>query len=143
MRKLLIATVAGLFAGLLGLAPAFADNAPSLRGDNALNAGAKHIEKKRVVTKDGGFKRSWKLQPPSIPHKISKETIDLNGNSCMRCHSPENFKKEKAKKIADSHYLDAQGKKSEKINGRRYFCTQCHTTQVDAPPLVENTFAGQ
>ncbi|MCP4935808.1 MAG: nitrate reductase cytochrome c-type subunit; periplasmic nitrate reductase electron transfer subunit [bacterium] len=143
MRKILIATVAGLFIGLFGLAPAIADSAPSLRGTLALNDGAKKFDKKRVVTKEGGFKRSWKLQPPSIPHKISKERINLDENSCMRCHSAENFKKEKAKKIGDSHFVDAMGKKSDKVNGRRYFCTLCHTTQVDASPLVENTFAGQ
>ncbi len=143
MKKILIVTAVALFAGLAGLAPVSADTAPSLRGDNALDAGAKNIEKKRVVTKEGGFKRSWKLQPPSIPHKISKERINLDGNSCMRCHSAENFKKEKAKKVGDSHFIDAAGKKSDKLNGRRYFCTLCHATQVDAPPLVENTFVGQ
>ena len=143
MKKILLATVAGLFVGLFALAPAFAASAPSLRGENALESPAEMFVKKRVVTKDGGFKRSWKLQPPSIPHKISKERINLNENSCMRCHSPENFKKEKARKVGDSHFIDAAGKKSDQLNGRRYFCTQCHTTQVDAPPLVENTFAGQ
>jgi nitrate reductase (cytochrome), electron transfer subunit len=143
MRKILIATIAGLFIGLFGLAPAFADSAPSLRGTQALNDGAKMFDKKRVVTKEGGFKRSWKLQPPSIPHKISKERINLDENSCLRCHSPENFKKEKAKEIGASHYVDDAGKPAGKLNGHRYFCTQCHTTQVDAAPLVENTFAGQ
>jgi cytochrome c-type protein NapB len=147
MRKILIATVAGLFIGLFGghfvLAPTAAEAASSLRGSNGLNAEAKMFEKKRVVTKDGGFKRSWKLQPPSIPHKISKERINLDENTCLRCHAPENYKKEKAKKIGDSHYVDAAGKATDKLNKHRYFCVQCHTTQVDAPPLVENTFAGQ
>ncbi len=142
MKKILIATMAGLFLGVSGLAPLVAGTT-SLRGDNALDAKSKNIEKKRVVTKEGGFKRQWKLQPPSIPHKISKERINLDENSCLRCHSPENYKKEKARKIGDSHYLDDAGKPSDKLNGHRYFCTQCHTTQVDARPLVENTFAGQ
>jgi cytochrome c-type protein NapB len=26
------------------------------------------------------------------------------------------------------------------ISARRYFCLQCHVTQVDAKPLVNNTF---
>ena len=143
MKNIWIATVAGLFLGIIGLTPVFAGSATSLRGELALNKGAEMFDKKRVVTKDGGFKRGWKLQPPSIPHKISKVTIDLNENGCLRCHGPANFEKEKAKKIADSHFVDAAGKKTTELNGRRYFCTQCHTTQVDATPLVENTFAGQ
>ena len=145
MRKILIATVAGLFMGLFSLAltPVSADATSSLRGENALDAGAKNIEKKRVVTKEGGFKRGWKLQPPSIPHKISKERINLSENTCLRCHAPENYKKEKAKKIGESHYVDAAGKPADKLNARRYFCVQCHTTQVDAAPLVENVYSGQ
>ncbi len=147
MRKILIATVAGLFMGLFGglngLTPTDAGAASSLRGDNALNAEAKMFDKKRVITKEGGFKRAWKLQPPSIPHKISKERINLDENTCLRCHAPENYKKEKAKKIGDSHYVDAAGKPADKLNARRYFCIQCHATQVDAKPLVENTFVGK
>jgi cytochrome c-type protein NapB len=130
-------------AGMIAFAPGSAQAVSSLRGENPLDAEAKMVEKKRVVTQEGGFKRSWKLQPPSIPHKISKERISLEENGCMRCHSPENYKKEKAKKIGDSHYVWDDGKKKDKLNPRRYFCIQCHSTQVDAKPLVENTFAGQ
>jgi len=146
MRKFLIATMAGLFAclmgGLFAAAPALAET-KSLRGDQKLDAKAKMFDKKRVLTKDGGFKRNWKLQPPSIPHKISKERINLQENTCLRCHAPENYKKEKAKKIGDSHFVDDAGKPANKLNSHRYWCIQCHTTQVDASPLVENVFHGQ
>ena len=136
---LCLAMILGL--GLFSTGPASAVS--SLRGDNPLDAKAKMESKKRIVTKEGGFKRSWKLQPPVIPHKINKERITLEGNSCLRCHSLENYKKEKAPKIGDSHFIDASGKKLDKITMRRYFCVQCHAPQHNAKPLVENTFVGQ
>ena len=112
----------------------------SLRGANDLAKNAEMFDKTRVMSQQGGYKRSWKLQPPSIPHTIGKERINLEENTCMRCHSPEKFKEEKAVKIGDSHYVAADGSKSDKVNGRRYFCTQCHTPQYDVKPLVDNTF---
>ena len=142
MKKLLILAVTSAFLGLLALGGAQADLL-SLRGALKGDANSEMFDKKRVVTKEGGFKRTWKLQPPSIPHKISKERINLEENTCMRCHSAENFKKEKAVKVGDSHFKDAMGKVQKDLNGRRYFCTLCHMTQVDANPLVENVFAGQ
>lgn len=142
MRKTFIAMVTGLSL-IVAATSVVAAGVASLRGDQTGDQNSEMFDKKRVVTKEGGFKRSWKLQPPSIPHKISKERINLDENSCMRCHSEEAYKKEKAPKIGDSHFLDAAGKKLEQVSGRRYFCVQCHTTQVDATPLVENVFAGQ
>ncbi len=139
MRTLFMTLIAGAFVALTFSAVANAE-VTSLRGANNLDAGAKMFDKKRVETVTGGFKRTWKLQPPSIPHKISKETINLESNTCMRCHSEEFYKKEKAPKVADSHFIDAKGKKHPNLDMRRYFCTQCHTTQVGAEPLVENTF---
>lgn len=142
MRKTFIAMVTGLCVAVAATS-VVAANVASLRGDKSGDMASEMFDKKRVVTKEGGFARSWKLQPPSIPHKISKERINLQENTCMRCHSEEAYKKEKAPKVGDTHFLDMDGKKLEKLSARRYFCVQCHTTQVDAKPLVENVFAGQ
>ncbi len=139
MRTLFLTLIAGAFAALTFTAAANAD-VTSLRGANKLEAPAKMFDKKRVETVTGGIKRSWKLQPPSIPHKIGKESINLETNTCLRCHGAEFYKKEKAPEIGLSHFVDAAGKKQETLNMRRYFCTQCHTTQVGAKPLVPNTF---
>ena len=139
MRTLFLTLIAGAFAALTFSAAANAD-VKSLRGANALEAPAKMFEKKRVETVTGGIKRNWKLQPPSIPHKITKETINLESNTCLRCHGVDNYKKAEAPKIGDSHFKDASGKDLGTLNKRRYFCIQCHTTQVGAKPLVQNTF---
>ena len=42
--------------------------------------------------------------------------------------------------MADSHFIAADGTKMETLNMRRYFCNQCHVPQLDADPIVENTF---
>ncbi len=138
--KYLSLTIATAMIASLAISPAVSEEVLSLRGSNDLANIAKMFEKGSVKSQKGGFKRDWKLQPPSISHTIEKDVINLDGNTCMRCHSPEKYKEEKAVKVGDSHYIAADGSKSEKLNGRRYFCTQCHTTQIDADPLVENTF---
>ncbi len=138
MRTLFMTLIAGAFVALTF--SAVNAEVTSLRGANELGAAAKMFDKKRVETTTEGFKRAWKLQPPSIPHKISKEKIDLEGNTCLRCHGEEFYKKEKAPKIGDTHFIDAKGKKHPDLDMRRYFCELCHTTQVGAEPIVKNTF---
>jgi cytochrome c-type protein NapB len=77
-----------------------------------------------------------------VPHAVDTYTIDLKNNGCMKCHSAATYEKEKAPKVADSHYVDRDGKVLDKLSSRRYFCTQCHVAQEDAKPLVQNTFTG-
>ncbi len=139
MRKILITLIAGSFAIGAGMAVASA-GVKSLRGAQAIDAPAKMFDKKKQKTIDGKFQRAWKLQPPSIPHKIDKDRISLEENTCLKCHSAENYKKEKAPKIGDSHFIDASGKVQKDMSMRRYFCVQCHTPQADIEPLVTNTF---
>jgi len=112
----------------------------SLRGGNGLDQSAASIEKKKQAIQSGGFERSWELQPPSIPHSIGKDRISIKENTCLTCHSKVNFEKENAPEVGESHYYDRAGNVLEKISTRRWFCNQCHTPQVDAAPLVNNTF---
>ncbi|MCP4122309.1 MAG: nitrate reductase cytochrome c-type subunit; periplasmic nitrate reductase electron transfer subunit [Bacteroidetes bacterium] len=132
--------IIGMIFTIAAVTTAAGGEVNSLRGENDLANDAKMYDQLRVINQKGGFERSWKTQPPSIPHVIEKDRINLDENTCMNCHSPEKFKEEKAVKIGDSHFLDASGAKSEKMNGRRYFCTQCHTPLKNTVPLVENTF---
>ncbi len=139
MKYLSLTIMAAVFA-VATVTSAYGGEVVSLRGANELAKDAKMFEKTRIMSQQGGFKRSWKLQPPSIPHTIAKERINLEENTCMRCHSAEKFKEEKAVKIGDSHFIAADGSKSDKVNGRRYFCVQCHAPQNNIEPLVENIF---
>jgi cytochrome c-type protein NapB len=139
MRKILAIILSTAFLGT-GLGFVAQAQVVTLRGENALDAAAEKFGRRRQTTVDGSFDRSWKQQPPSIPHKVNKDEITLQVNTCLRCHSAENFKKEKAPKIGDTHFIAADGSKSDKMDMRRYFCNQCHTPQLDVDPLVENTF---
>ncbi len=84
--------------------------------------------------------RSFEQQPPLIPHKADNMRINMQGNKCLECHDRPFYKKEEAPKIGDSHYQDRDGKMLNKISMARYNCNQCHVPQVNAPPLVANTF---
>jgi len=114
----------------------------SLRGSLSLDSDSQSFEKRKQIKQKDGFERSYKIQPPMIPHATDKDKITLKGNTCMRCHSEKNYKKEKAPRIGDSHYIDRDGNKLNKLSSRRYFCNQCHATQVNAEQLVENNFVG-
>lgn len=113
------------------------------RKDLALDAGSAPTERRRVEVVQGGISRSYKEQPPMIPHPIEKYEISLRGNGCLKCHSPETYQTEKAPKLGESHFLDRDGKRLEQVSMRRYFCTQCHAVQFDGVPLVENSFQGR
>lgn len=133
---LLVAMMTLLFAG-----GAFS-GVTSLRGDKDIAADAdENPMRKQVITK-GGEERSYKIQPPVIPHKIDKETINLKTNTCMKCHSEKTYEEKKAPKVGDSHYVARDGKVLETVSTRRYFCNQCHAPQLNADPIVNNQFEG-
>jgi cytochrome c-type protein NapB len=115
----------------------------SLRGESDISAQSAEPVKLKVEVVQGGFDRSFKEQPPMIPHGIEKYSIDLRQNGCLKCHSEATAEKENTKPTPESHYLDRDGNKLEKLSSRRYFCTQCHTVQLEGAPLVENTFQGR
>jgi cytochrome c-type protein NapB len=133
---LLVAMVTLLFAG-----GAFS-GVTSLRGDRDLTADADENPMRKQVITEGGVERSYKIQPPVIPHKIDKETINLKTNTCMKCHSEKTYEQKKAPKVGDSHYVARDGKVLETISTRRYFCNQCHAPELNAEPIVTNRFEG-
>ncbi|GAB4345386.1 MAG: nitrate reductase cytochrome c-type subunit [Gammaproteobacteria bacterium] len=138
MKKTILTTIA-LVAAVFAV-QGFAGSVTSLRGDMDLTKTNEAPKTGKLLTREGGFERSFEQQPPLIPHKMDKSEINLKVNGCMKCHSKENFEKEKAPEVSESHYKDASGKVLDKISMRRYFCTQCHVPQLDSDVLVENTF---
>lgn len=137
-----IAAVATCFTAL-----AFAaEGTKSMRGID-VGAPDQAAEVKDYVGKRPGTQapvaRTFSTQPPVIPHAVENfDEINLEGNQCMDCHSAANFKKKKAPVVGDSHFIDREGKKLPEASSARYNCNQCHVPQVDAPPLVENSFKG-
>ena len=127
MKKILITLITGL-ALSIGITASAVAEIQSLRGSNALDDNSEMFEKRKQVKQKGGFERSYKIQPPMIPHATDKDRITLKNNSCMKCHSEKNHKKENAPRIGDSHYIDRDGNKLTELSSRRYFCNQCHAT---------------
>ncbi|MES9991215.1 MAG: nitrate reductase cytochrome c-type subunit [Candidatus Thiodiazotropha sp.] len=139
MKKIALQTVAAITT--VFLSTALLAELQSLRGDK-LDTMAKKPANMKIVNVKGGIERSFKLQPPMVPHEVDKYEINLKNNGCMKCHSEASYEKEKAPKVGDSHYEDRDGKVLKTISSRRYFCNQCHAPQMGADPLVQNNFQG-
>jgi len=126
----------------LAFSSAAISSVESLRGKADIDAKAVKAQKHKIETVQGGIQRNFKKQPPLIPHKTEKYKVSLKSNGCLKCHSEKAYKKEKAPKVGDSHYVTRDGKTLKTISSRRYFCEQCHVTQVQSNELVDNTYEG-
>lgn len=91
----------------------------------------------------GNIARTFEQQPPLIPHTADAMKLNFKTNQCLDCHDRPFYKEEKAPKIGDSHYTDGDGKVMTRISMARYNCNLCHVPQVNAPPLVANTFSSE
>lgn len=84
--------------------------------------------------------RNYRQQPPLIPHEIDQYQVDLNTNRCLSCHDWTTAGERKAPTLSMTHYLDREGNQLDVVAGTRWFCSQCHVPQADAPALVDNLF---
>ena len=111
----------------------------SLRGTHILDDISIAPEKFKWIKKNVEFERSYDDQPPLIPHKISGN-INLKENSCLSCHSDENYKEEESPKMSSTHFFTRDEKRLSELSPRRYFCLQCHVPQAKIEPLVGSNF---
>ena len=141
MKKILLLGLS-LILGITGLVPQlFAEEEVySLRGATALDENSVEPEMKNWQLDRDPIPRDHVKQPPLIPHKIQGYKINLKYNKCMSCHSWTNYKEANATKISQTHFEDRENNVTGNVAARRYFCTHCHLPQVNAKPLVENTF---
>ncbi|TEW56072.1 nitrate reductase cytochrome c-type subunit [Psychromonas sp. RZ22] len=112
----------------------------SLRGLYEISDVNKAEDLKRVQREQQLIDRNYVQQPPMIPHSIRGYQVNLNANKCLACHSFKNAGEMGATKISVTHFETRSGTTLSDVSPRRYFCLQCHVTQADAKPLVENTF---
>ena len=141
MKKTILALAAA--AAALTITPgAWPDQIESLR-HAAITATSVEPERRKLMEVEGGIERSYKEQPPMVPHEVDKYDINIKYNGCLKCHSPETYEKEKAPVMGEAHFLDRDGNKLEHLSPLRYFCTQCHVAQLTGAPLVENLFEGR
>ncbi len=112
----------------------------SLRGHKALDEDSAKPGMRKWVKDSDPIERDYVQQPPLIPHTTKGYKINKKFNKCLTCHSWANYKEAGATKISQTHFSDRENNVLANIAPRRYFCNQCHVPQVNAKPLVENTF---
>lgn len=139
MKKLMVLAMA-LVVGAWAQAEPTAEAITSLRGATPLEADANPPSMARWQRDQAPIAREYIQQPPLIPHGIEGYRVNLKFNKCLTCHSWANYQRARATKISQTHFVDRDGNALSNVSARRYFCTQCHVPQTDAPPLVENTF---
>lgn len=146
MKRTVTIGMALTAALLFGCTQQFA-GVKSMRGDDVAASDKVSAEKTYAGKKPGlqqKIARTYAQQPPLVPHAVENfDEITLEENQCMTCHGAEVYEKKKAPKVGDSHFINpATGQKLAGLSQARHSCVQCHVPQVDAPPLVENTFVG-
>ncbi len=140
MKNLFVMTLASVVFSISSLAFAAEDNIATLRGGVPLNIEETTKPIPTIVNKDLKLKRNYPMQPPIIPHTIRDYTLNLNVNKCLSCHSRQRTEESQAPMVSVTHFMNRDGNFLAEISPRRYFCNQCHVTQADVKPLVENTF---
>lgn len=126
----------GLFLGVTA-----ANDFQGLRGETAIDEN--NIQVETYQMQEGiVLRKNYRQQPPLIPHKIEKYQINLKANQCLRCHSWQYSSDFKTVAAPESHFIDAQtGEKTDYVSAGRWFCTQCHVPQSNAPELIDNIFS--
>jgi cytochrome c-type protein NapB len=112
----------------------------SLRGAQPVDETSPTPESRQVMRQNKPIPREFAQQPPLIPHSIDNFRIDREENKCLGCHVGSEEKDSVGTPISETHYTAATGTESAELSAARYFCTQCHVPQTDAPPIISNEF---
>ncbi len=116
------------------------NNVATMRGMNTIEEASAAPESKRWEQDRSPIPRDFIQQPPLIPHSTKGYHINLKFNKCLTCHSWVNARESGATKVSLTHFKDRDGIELANVSASRYFCTQCHVSQRDTAPLVENVF---
>ena len=135
MKKMIFTIILLAFAA--ACATKSGKDVTSLRGDTDIPSGSNPTVGMDWKTEETTVPRTFAHQPPLVPHAVEEYDISINDNDCLDCHGD---KDSGAPMPHESHYFDRDGKATTEVSGLWYFCTQCHVGQVDAKPLIENTF---
>ena len=137
-RRFVIAVA--LAATSITVSTALAADLMSLRGSIGIEEEIAAPPIAPDVNDDQRQMRNYPEQPPVIPHQIRDYQITLNANKCLTCHSRQFTAQSQAPMISITHFMDRDGQILASVTPRRYFCTQCHVSQADVEPLVDNKF---
>ncbi len=90
--------------------------------------------------------RAFENSPPLIPHDLTGMLpIAETNNACLNCHMPDHAVSVGATPMPKSHFFDIETGKDlgDKLDGKRYFCMECHVPQVNIPEVIKNEFKGE
>ncbi|WP_394174393.1 nitrate reductase cytochrome c-type subunit [Thalassotalea litorea] len=119
---------------------AMAEEIATLRNNTAIDADVNPEYIPKPTNDDIKQARNYPMQPPIIPHTDRDYEVNLNVNTCMSCHARNRTSESQAPMVSVTHYMDRDGNFLAEISARRYFCNQCHVTQLSTEPKVENDF---
>lgn len=112
----------------------------SLRGATPLDeTGAAPVTTNQLKPANG-FGRAYRQQPPLVPHRIEGYQVNKDFNKCLSCHGWPQNAQFGAPKVSETHYESRTGARTDDVARSRWFCTQCHVPQDNAPALVPNAF---
>lgn len=94
----------------------------------------------REINDDKRRVRDYPMAAPVIPHKIDGYQIDLNANKCLSCHNRQRVGESQAVMVSVTHFMNRDGNFLADVSPNRYFCTQCHASQLDVDLLIDNHF---
>jgi cytochrome c-type protein NapB len=140
LRSILIACALLIAGAASAQAQEDGSNVEALRGEVPLTDETAPPPIYKEINDDLRRARNYPEQPPVIPHNIRDYPITLNANRCLTCHTREFTAQSQAPMISITHFMDREGQVLATVTPRRYFCTQCHVTQAEAPDLVKNDF---
>jgi len=136
MKKMLFALLLLMAVYVFASTVSGSEAYKSLRGDD-VPASSNPPVSMDWKAEDASIARTFVHQPPLIPHDVEGMAVTTKKNDCMECHG---VKDSGAPMPHASHFMDRDDKKTDTVSSQWYFCSQCHVGQVDAKPLVENTF---
>lgn len=112
----------------------------TLRGALDLNEEDEAPLMAQEVNDDIRTDRDYPMAAPTIPHKIEGYQIDLKANKCLSCHNRQRVEESQAVMVSVTHFMNRDGNFLADVSPNRYFCTQCHASQLDVKSLIENDF---
>jgi cytochrome c-type protein NapB len=143
--SLALATLVATVIGCATVSPPVSMRGSSVTAPDQAPETKQYSQKVPGVGEQKLIARTYIGQPPLIPHSTEKyEPITADDNGCLECHITDELRGKKLPKMGASHFSktskDADGNPTVEMS--RFQCNSCHVQQVDAKPLVENTFVG-
>lgn len=124
-----------------------AEKVSSMRGSDVAATDVAPIDQPYLGSKPGQhalIARTFTGQPPLVPHKVDGlDEITATDNSCLDCHIHDEFRGQKIPRVKQSHLVTPVSVGAAPVlDMQRWQCNSCHVPQIDAKPLVENSFKG-